>query len=800
MRLRPSRPVDPWLAIGIALLFVLLVVAAFGDRLAPFEPGYSAVRGPAGELRPLAPGAPFALGSDLAGRDLGSVVLHGARTTLSVAVTAGLARLLLGLALAVLAIRWRISRMLLDGVADLVASIPSTLVAVVIVLAFAGAGVDLAIVVGALLATGWSGPYRVTRSELDRLRRAPFSEGARGLGAGAFALMARHHLPHLVPVLAVSASQQVTASLVALAELGVLAVFASPIRTLDFSESGGGTALVPVTDRPEWGALLAMARSVQDLYLTRWTFLVPGLAIAFAAVAFAITSVGVSRQYRRRNLLQEARSPIAAVLLVAFLVTALTPAFLPSRHAAALAWAAEAQRIADPPREMTADLLRAARLEPVGSEGYIIERTSEAIRPIAPATLTIRTSAGDHHLREGWGPAQDFVPVLFRGSGGATVEAPVVFAGWGVSPTDFAPRPPSGPFSAADFGTEVRDWSDDYSRLDVRGRVVLVLRLPSLQAGNRSLLTGPDLQTTAANAIKRGAAAVLFADPSRIAAESNRARGTQNPYRRLVELDPVDRIEGVPAFIVDLRVADELLAPTGQSASRLLAELTTTVDPGGAIVRVFGPRSNDVRFKTSFARELPATARVSLTLARTTLTSRSWLAATPAASDQHVIVVWATASSLLDGDSGGSIALLALIALFRDRDLPPLIVVLFDPRADPIRDAKDVVARFATRRIDLVVGLDTLRGDRLRFVTQRGEVQLFVDEFARDAGLPFQRTATSRPVDDLGWVTGLEALVRQRTVLVLGAGDPRSNVTDEGAAFVAYLLGRYAERAPELVR
>lgn len=802
MRLRPSRPLDPWLAIGVALLFLLLVVAAFGDRIAPFDPGYSVVRGPAGELRPLAPGAPFALGSDLAGRDLGSVVLHGARTTLSVAVTAGLARLLLGLALAVLAIRLRPVRPLLDGIADLVSAVPSTLVAVVIVLALAGTGVDLAVVVGALLATGWSGPYRIARSELSRLRQAPFSEGARALGVGPLALVARHHVPHLVPVLAASASQQVTASLVALAELGVLAVFASPTRTLDFSESGGGTAMVPITDRPEWGALLAMARSVQDLYLTRWTFLVPGIAMALAAVAFAITGVGISRQYRRRNLLQEARSPIAGVLLVLFVITAITPAFLPPRHAMANAWAAQAQAAARTPFGISAELLRGAGLEPVGSESYVVERTSEAIRPAAPAAITIRTSAGDHDLREGWGPSQDFVPVLFRGSGGATVDASVVFAGWGISPGDFPPRPPTGPFSATDFGTEVKDWADDYSGLDVRGKIVLILKLPSLQPGpNRALVPGPDLQTSVANATKRGAAAVLFVEPGRVAAESSRARGTQNPYRRLVELDPVDRIQGVPAVIVDLRVADELLAPAGLSASKLLAELVTAVDPRGAITRASGPRTNDVRFGRSFARPLPATARVSLTLAMTMLTSRSWLAATPAAPhDERALVVWGTTRSLLDGDPGGSAALLTVLAALRGRELPPLILVLFDPGADPIPDARAIVSRFAGRRIDLVVGLDTLRGDRLRFITQRGEIQLFVDEFARDAGLPFQRTVTSKSVDDLGWVTGLEALVRQRTLLVLGIGDPRSDVVADGAAFLAYLLGRYAERAPELAR
>ena len=50
----------------------------------------------------------------------------------------------------------------------------------------------------------------------------------------------RHHLPHLVPLLAMNASQQIVASLVLLAELGVLGIVVGPWRIIDVKDRGGG--------------------------------------------------------------------------------------------------------------------------------------------------------------------------------------------------------------------------------------------------------------------------------------------------------------------------------------------------------------------------------------------------------------------------------------------------------------------------------------------------------------------------------------------------------------------------------
>jgi hypothetical protein len=63
------RRLDPWLLAGLTLCGLLLFIVAYGDRIAPHEPVFLLINGPAGTERPLPPGQPFLFGSDAVGRD-----------------------------------------------------------------------------------------------------------------------------------------------------------------------------------------------------------------------------------------------------------------------------------------------------------------------------------------------------------------------------------------------------------------------------------------------------------------------------------------------------------------------------------------------------------------------------------------------------------------------------------------------------------------------------------------------------------------------------------------------------------
>lgn len=85
----------------------------------------------------------------------------------------------------------------------------------------------------------------------------------------------------------------------------------------------------------------------------------------------------------------------------------------------------------------------------------------------------------------------DFSPFPFSGNGSA--EAPIVFAGYGI-----------------DIKTDTFQWND-YSNLEVRGKIVLILRGAPESARYQSLFdTYSDDIVKAINARDKGAAAVLF--------------------------------------------------------------------------------------------------------------------------------------------------------------------------------------------------------------------------------------------------------------------------------------------------
>ncbi|HVD31892.1 MAG TPA: hypothetical protein VNE19_09305, partial [Methylomirabilota bacterium] len=87
--------IDPWLFIGVVAFFGLIVAALFGERIAPNEPIYFVVEH-GRDPRPYEPGIVFPFGSDVLGRDLFSLVLAGARATLTIVLVAGLARVAAG--------------------------------------------------------------------------------------------------------------------------------------------------------------------------------------------------------------------------------------------------------------------------------------------------------------------------------------------------------------------------------------------------------------------------------------------------------------------------------------------------------------------------------------------------------------------------------------------------------------------------------------------------------------------------------------------------------------------------------
>ncbi|MDP9281249.1 MAG: ABC transporter permease subunit [Chloroflexota bacterium] len=797
---RRLRVPDVGTLVGAAAFFAVLLIALFGERFAPHEAIYF-VPEHGSDPRPYDPGLVFPFGSDVLGRDLVSLVLGGARATLAIVLVSGIVRVLAGALVAAFGSWWPPARLATEWVAELVSAVPATLVALVLVKIFVKAETSLLVFIAALLVTGWAGPYRVIRAELDRLANMQFTQGARAIGVSRWRLFWRHHLPHLVPIVALNASQQVVASLVLVAELGVLGVALGLTRTINVEESllhPGPTQVnaAQISDPPEWGGLLASARTIESLWTTRWLVFIPGIAFALTAVAVAVIGFTVARRYGRRDVIDDLRGRGSAAFGVAVLALFLVSSLVPERYAAAWAWAAAARAEMRP----TADIEEAfadAGLRPIGAS-YAVTREITTIAQTSAATV----SAGSVKITEPFPHSSLDIPDRNRtvrsfiggDAGGGLVEAPLVFASRGITAADYPvpPRPLYGNLND-DFAKLIRDYdyADDYAGIDVRGKVVLLVRFIGLKArplrDRFNYARGPMPDEQIANAIKRGAAAVIFVDPAlwiyndlpaTVTYGLGDLDGGGNPYLRTERQHPPAGISGVPVLVLGDVAARQFVEPFGIDLSPFFLQ-----DERGT-----------PRYTVSLSRDLGTMARVEVPLQRQTASVTSHVAEVAAAPDDAArIVVW---SIKRPGAPHPSTDVLAALSRSLSARRVPFIFVEFDPALDPAANAKSVGEVLKDRRIGLVVVLDRLDGPSLRFTTPYGDLIPALDLYADQAGAKYQRTLDTPRI---GSIDAVAPFFDVKTVLIdgtRGEGDLRA----DAAAFVGYLAGRLALGAEELPR
>jgi len=232
----------PWAA-GIVLGVLLLGWLAGGEGRIDLE------------ARFLGPGLAHPMGTDELGRDLlDRFWLGGARSvTLGLGMTAF--HVALGLLLALLSHRRGPARWALLGLADLLASIPATLLALLL-LAFLRPGLPSLLL--ALALGGWIPYARMALTQLDALRQDPSLAQERLMGAGAIHRLFRHTLPRLWPVLGAQAS----------VGLGAVILVEGGLSFL-------GVGLPP--DRASWGTMLASARAF--FLVSPWPLVWPSLGL-----------------------------------------------------------------------------------------------------------------------------------------------------------------------------------------------------------------------------------------------------------------------------------------------------------------------------------------------------------------------------------------------------------------------------------------------------------------------------------------------------------------------------------------
>jgi peptide/nickel transport system permease protein len=253
----------PLLALGLCVVVLIVGVALLAPVLPLRDPNATA---PARRLgQPGSTG--YVLGTDQLGRDLLSRLVWGARVSIVVAAVAALFACVIGggVGLASGFYGGRLDTLLMRLV-DVLMAFPYVLLAIALVAAL-GPGLLNALI--AIAVVNISFYARGVRSATLVVRRLPYIEAARALGASDVRVLLREVLPSIAPPLVVFATLNLGALVVETAGLSFIGLGAQP----------------PTAD---WGTMLADGR--QFMMTAPHVAAIPGLAVL--ALVWGLNMIG----------------------------------------------------------------------------------------------------------------------------------------------------------------------------------------------------------------------------------------------------------------------------------------------------------------------------------------------------------------------------------------------------------------------------------------------------------------------------------------------------------------------------
>ena len=276
---------------GLAVVLLVLLTAAVSLVWTPFDPQQVDIPG-----RWAPPGWPHVLGTDASGRDILSLLMAGARTTVLVAVGAGVIATVIGIALAALgALTTRWVRESVAVLVDVLIAFPVLLIAMMISSVWGG---SLGVVIWSVGIGFGVNIARVTRPELRRVLHSDFVLAGRASGLTPLQNLGIHLLPNVAPVFIVQLSWAMAVAVLAEAGLSYLG-FGAPIT------------------EPSWGLLLAELQSYITVHPL--SVLWPGLAITVTVLRLnllgdALREATDPTLARRDGAAREARTHVPEVV------------------------------------------------------------------------------------------------------------------------------------------------------------------------------------------------------------------------------------------------------------------------------------------------------------------------------------------------------------------------------------------------------------------------------------------------------------------------------------------------------
>jgi peptide/nickel transport system permease protein len=252
---------------GIALVSPIVIFALFANFIAPYNPLIYASAPP---LEP--PSVGHIMGTDQTGGDIFSQVVYGSRVALYVALCSVALSLVIAVAAGLTSGYFGgIAGEAIMRIADLVLSIPSFVLIILVVVLF-GSRLNNIVLIIALVS--WPALARIIRAEVLSLKEREFVLAAKAIGAGQIDIMVNEILPNvwfkLMPAVTLQA--------------GLAVVIEAGISFLGLGDPNTSS----------WGRTLMFA--YQSVYSGAWWGIVfPTIAIVMTVMGFNLVGEGISK-------------------------------------------------------------------------------------------------------------------------------------------------------------------------------------------------------------------------------------------------------------------------------------------------------------------------------------------------------------------------------------------------------------------------------------------------------------------------------------------------------------------------
>ncbi len=260
---------DAGLTTGVALvaLFVLMGILSF-----IWTP--HAVTALDVDARLSAPSLNHWLGANHLGREVFSMIMVGARTSITVALVAVGMGMLIGVPLGLLAAATRgIVEDAVMRMSDVVFAFPALILAILITAVYGPGAINAIIAIGIFNIPVFA---RLTRGSALPIWTRGYVLSARTAGKNRFRISLEHVLPNITPVLIVQATVQFSLAVLAEAALSYVGLGAQP-------------------PAPSWGRMLAESQTMVSF--APWLAIFPGLAIFLFVFGLNLLGDGLRRRF-----------------------------------------------------------------------------------------------------------------------------------------------------------------------------------------------------------------------------------------------------------------------------------------------------------------------------------------------------------------------------------------------------------------------------------------------------------------------------------------------------------------------